>query len=115
MPQQVQFITGEGFDRWGKPIDGVLTLESKAYRYVADTFGGYSSVHLDGGWVSNNQLVQEPSLAITVFASEDKLSKVPETAEYLRSLFNQESVLVARSPLASLDYVNAETHALQAA
>ncbi len=73
---------------------------------VADAFGGYTSTHSDGGWVTNNSLVEEPSLSIQAIIPDDLVLRVPTIAEQLRALFNQQSVLVTRQKLDSIEYVN---------
>lgn len=106
-PQKVTFAVGEGLDRWGKPIDGALSRELDADKAVALAFGGYSTTHVDGGWVDGSgHLVQEPSALISAFVQPGDLQKIPIVAETLRGLFNQESVLVSQEPLSALEYVN---------
>lgn len=109
MAERIEIITGEGLDRYGAPITDVLGKEHDAYKLVAEAFGGYSANHLDGGWISNAQLIQEPALDITALVEDSDLGKVQGVAEAVRALFNQQSVIVAKSPLDALQYVNAES------
>jgi len=70
--------------------------KADAFRYCADIFKGYTVYNTEGGWISpTDELCQEPSMVIEVYSDTcSREDLVKPTANYFKSLFNQECVMV---------------------
>lgn len=105
--KKVTFAIGIGFDKHGKHIEA-YRREKKiidTYRALAESFGGYSANEVSGGWINpEGELVTENSLVIDIY-TDAAPEVIRDTAEWLATLFNQESVMVAIQPVESLTFV----------
>jgi hypothetical protein len=108
MKYRITFAIGQKFTSAGRPIDQIEAKRNIAYRYLAEQFGGFTATLGHGGWIdSAGRLILESSLEITSYVCESLLPNVETSAEFLRSLFEQESVMVARET-AHLSFTSAE-------
>jgi hypothetical protein len=82
---------------------GDKKAERKLFRYIANTFGGWTLYYANGGYISNSkQLIVEEShiLEILAFGTENTKrfeSKIRKLAGKIRRIYNQESVAVSIS------------------
>lgn len=95
--QKVAFIVGQGFDQHGNPLVDKTNRLKAVLTHIAKTYGGYSLVKGEGGWINPaGKLVEEPNISITVYSDLNISAVHQATAEQLAVTFNQESVLLVR-------------------
>lgn len=92
--KRATITVGQGVNKNQKPLEGVDSKRVVAMEQAATQFGGYTVVNGWGGWMqSPTELVQEPVMVITIMG-EFTTEVMKQYAEFLRDLFNQESVLL---------------------
>ena len=75
--------------------------ERKLFRYIANTFGGWTLYNTNGGYIlESKRLIVEPSfvLEILAFGTENTKrfeTKIKRVADKIRRIYNQESVAVS--------------------
>lgn len=95
---EVKFYVGTGFDQSGVAIQSAPALIELAERKLCEYFGGGTVYQHTGLWQDFvGPVVKEPGITLVSVVTEDQLSNVRPVAVYLRSLFNQNCVLVTRS------------------
>lgn len=108
------FGVGIGFDREGNALGDTAQLVILAKIRACDTFGGCSITRVEGSWKNNaGVVVNEQGLAITVYVDTRKTAGRVKTridaieyAKWLRTAFNQSSVMLSESD-ATVTFVKA--------
>lgn len=103
--KRITWIVGTGFDRNGTVIGSAArdAFISQAQGYLTDKYGGFTMYEGRGAWKDKQGLlVEEDSVTFVVYVTEEESVKgvvkfegdLYKTNLTLKSLFNQESVLV---------------------
>ena len=107
--KRVYFAVGQGVTYDGKPIkhQHLATWRSAACKRIADTFGGLSTVNMLGWWNSptSSLLVHERSWGIEVFTDSHTAESALAVAQWLKTEFRQESILLVVQSLDSMRFV----------
>jgi hypothetical protein len=95
--KRITYYIGTGQDAYGHPITDADALTRESIAYLSHAWGGVSAHHGVGGWIDpDGRLVTEPELTLTSLSSgEPDRERAKATAEYLRQLWGQQSVIVA--------------------
>lgn len=106
--KRLYYGIGQGYQADGTPIrhHELMSWRQAAYQRISETFGGMTTVNVMGGWISpTNGLVRERSWGIEIYTDSHTVESARAIAEWLKSEFRQESVLVVVSPVDSVDFV----------
>ncbi len=97
-------------DSAGGPIPPaeILDHESQTRHGLAKAFGGYSEAHVQGGWIDpHGKEFEEDSLVFYCLLDSSKTPHIKPTAQWLASLWRQQSILVTTEPVESIEFVEA--------
>lgn len=105
MTQTINIIyVGTQLTRHNKQISerSAQSLTAAAERRASECFGGYSRSLIEGGWIDQkpgqpDTVVRERSMRweIVTDARETPAAEIDDFAEYLRMLFEQDTVIVS--------------------
>lgn len=103
--RRVTYTVGQGFDKNGRVLTDILETRKRVYRDAACIFGGFTARMVEGGWINGvKDLVMKPSLEIVVVTAEDNAT-LEMFAVALKSVYNQESVLMAVEALQLVEFI----------
>ena len=75
-----------------KPALTPEAAKQKAIEILLNHFGGYTIMHADGGWISDEKIYTEYTLVI--YLSNTSLEKVHAACDELLKEFNQAAILI---------------------
>ncbi len=90
------------------PPSEILEHETETRHGLAQAFGGYSENHVKGGWIDPNGIeFEEDSLVFYCLLDSSKTPHIKPTAQWLASLWRQQSIMVTTEPVESIEFVEA--------
>ncbi len=94
------------------PPTEIHAHERETRHGLAKAFGGSTEVHAKGSWIDPNGLeFEEDSLVFYCLLDSSKIASVKPTAEWLASLWRQQSIMVTTEPVESIEFVEARQKA----
>jgi len=96
----VRYYIGTDYDKDNNTIKDIEKLKSEAKRKIGLIYGGSTMYNGLGSWFDGQKLVNENSITIEILTKKPE-HQLKETAEQLKKLFNQSSILLTVQEVAS--------------
>lgn len=105
------FTVGQEFDKDGHTVLAVIPKREEVLKTIAKSFGGFTMCMVRGGWENpKGELVLEVSMVITVVSSLAAGYEIAQgLAQWIGTVFNQDSILLTVETLDSVDYVTQDS------